>query len=137
MNVFEPVIVFSAWRADKPEQVNRDSVEYVKNVLDRRGIPYRSAQGCYKGQTEPAIVVIDTDATRDAVQGLAWLFEQESLLYVDANRAARLETPGGTLIDTLGVLRAVPEHVAKARDAWTRVDDRFYITVDLTAPEAA
>ena len=128
MNILKPAIVFSAWRADKPVQVNRDSVAYVKSALDSRGIEYKSAQGCYKGQTEPAIVVIDTDSTRATVQGFARLFEQESLLYVDANRAARLESPDGELIASLGRLRAVPEHVAKGRDAWTRVDDQFYIT---------
>lgn len=128
MNHFSPVILFSAWRAGRPAQVNRDSVAYVKSALDARGIAYKSAQGCYKGATEPAIVVIDTDATRATVQGFARLFEQESLLLVDANRAARLESPDGELIESLGRLRAVPEHVAKGRDAWTRVNDQFYIT---------
>ena len=134
MNIFEPVIIFTAWRADMPEQVNRDSVSYVKCALDERGIAYRSAQGCYKGQTEPAIVVYGYDAAAlDVAQGFARLFEQESLLLVDANRAARLESPDGDLIKDLGKLRAVPEHVAKAQDAWTRIDDLFYITVKLTA----
>lgn len=59
--------------------------------------------------------------------------EQESLMFVDANRAARLKSPDGELIAELGRLRAVPEHVAKDRDAWTRVDDKFYITVNLSA----
>lgn len=128
MNHFSPVIVFSAWRALASESENRAAVEYVKSALDSRGIEYKSAQGCYKGQTEPAIVVIDTENTREVAQNFARLFKQESLLFVDANRAARLETPDGELLETLGRLRAVPEHVAKGRDAWTRVDDQFYIT---------
>lgn len=128
MNIFKPVIVFSAWRAHVSDDVNRHSVAYVKSALDARGIAYQSAQGCYKGQTEPAIVVIDTENTREVAQNFARLFKQESLLFVDANRAARLESPDGELLADLGRLRAVPEHVAKGRDAWTRVDDQFYIT---------
>ena len=90
MNIFEPVIIFSAWRALASESENRAGVVYVKRVLDSRGITYQTAQGCYKGQTEPAIVVIDTDTTRVTVRGLARLYGQESLLLVDSNRAARL-----------------------------------------------
>lgn len=129
MNIAEPVIIFTAWRADKPTQVNRDSVAYVKSALDARGIAYRSAQGCYKGETEPAIVVYGyNDAERATVQEFARLFEQESLLLVDANRAARLESPDGELIETLGIFRNVPEGAARSCDAWTRIGTEFYTT---------
>lgn len=73
MNIFKPVIVFSAWRAHVSEQKNRETVAYVKREMDTRGIPYCSALGCYKGQTEPAIVVTDTPCARSAAQAFARL----------------------------------------------------------------
>jgi hypothetical protein len=132
MNITEPVLIFTAWRDHVTEEVNRASVAYMKRALDKRGIPYRSAQGCYKGLLEPAIVVYGYDgAALATVQGFARLFEQESILAVDANRAARLETCDGTLIRGLGKLRNVPENVARALDAWTRVGNQFYTTESL------
>jgi hypothetical protein len=132
MNLQRAVLIFSAWRAHvTDEKVNHASVNYVKRALDKRGIKWQAAQGVYKGNSEPAIVVIDTASTRATVQGLARLFEQESILLVDCNGAARLETCDGTLIRGLGKLRNVPENVARALDAWTRVGNQFYTTESL------
>ena len=132
MDIRKPAIVFSAGRAHVTDElVNRASVSYVKRALDKRGIAWKAAQGVYKGNSEPAIVVIDTASTRATVQGLARLFEQESLLLVDCNGSARLETCDGTLIRGLGKLRNVPENVARALDNYTRVGDQFYTTESL------
>lgn len=131
MYLTKAVLIFTAWRDHMPEEVNRASVEYVKNALDKRGFAWVAAQGCYNGCMEPAIVVLDTESARDTVQGLARLFDQESILVVDANRAARLETCDGTLIRGLGTLRIVAENVARACDAWTRIGENFYTTESL------
>lgn len=133
MNITEPVLIFSAWQAALPTQDNRRHVAWAKNQLRHNDVQFTTAQGCYQGQTEPALVVIDTELSRGIVQRLCRALHQESILAVDANRVARLETCDGNLIESLGKLRSVPEHVAKARDAWTRVDNQFYITVNLAA----
>jgi len=131
MNIQQPALVFSAWNKDIDTEQNRKNVSWVKLQLKQYGVSYAIAQGCYKGQTEPALVVIDAEPARGIVQRLSRLLKQESILAIDANRAARLETCDGTLIAGLGTLRNVPEQVARACDAWTRVGEQFYTTESL------
>jgi len=131
MNIQQPALVFSAWQNDIDTEQNRKNVSWVKLQLKQHGVEYAIAQGCYKRQTEPALVVIDTEHARVIVQRLSRLLKQESILAIDANRHAQLETCDGVLIESLGILRNVPEQVARACDAWTRVGERFYTTESL------
>ena len=132
MNLVKPCLIFTAWREHMPDQINRDSQRYVKRALTQRGVNFTVAQGCYKGACEPSLIVIDTARARAIVQGFARLFEQESILAVDVNRQARLETCDGELIRGLGTLRHVQENVARACDSWSRVGAEFYTTDTLT-----
>ena len=131
MNIQQPALVFSAWQADIDTEQNRKNVAWIKLQLKQHGVSYAIAQGSYKGATEPALVVLDAEPARGIVQRLSRLLKQESILAIDANRHARLETCDGVLIESLGTLRNVPEKVARNRDNWTRVGDQFYITVEL------
>lgn len=124
----KPSLVFSVWRWHVPEHTNRQSVDYTKRALMNHGIVYTVAQGCYKGMKEPALIVADTKRTRATVQGLAHLFEQETILAIDANQNARLEDCDGHTVETLGKMRAVPELAARKCDAWTRIGTQFYTT---------
>jgi len=128
MNIQQPALVFSAWQRDIDTEQNRKNVAWVKLQLKQHGVEYAIAQGCYKQDCEPALVVLDTDHARGIVQRLSRLLKQESILTIDANRHARLETCDGQLIESLGILRNVPEKAARACDAWTRVGERFYTT---------
>jgi len=131
MIISEPVLIFSAWRDVLNVQENRRNVSALKLLLKDENVRYTVAQGSYKGQTEPALVVIDTEPARRIVQRLCRHLNQESILAVDANRHARLENCHGHLIESLGTLRNVPENVARACDAWTRVGENFYTTESL------
>jgi len=131
MNIQQPALVFSAWQTGLDTEQNRKHVAWIKLQLKQHGVQYAIAQGCYKKDCEPALVVLDTEPARGIVQRLCRLLKQESILAIDANRHARLETCDGALIESLGTLRNVPEKVARARDNWTRVGDQFYITLEL------
>jgi hypothetical protein len=99
----------------------------MKHQLNAAHIGFLVGEGCYKGKREPCLIVHDLDGTLDLVQRFARVYEQESILRIDANNQARLEKPDGTLIKGLGNFRCVPEQVARKRDAWTRLGDRFFI----------
>lgn len=124
----KPSLVFSVWRWHVPEHTNRQSVTYAKRSLDGHGITYTVAQGCYKGTKEPALVVADTKRARVIVQGIAHLFEQETILAIDKRGNARLEDCDGHTVETLGKMRAVPELAARKCSAWTRIGTQFYTT---------
>jgi hypothetical protein len=127
MNTQTPSIIFSVWNAECSESANRDNVLWIKRQLTKRSIGYLVGEGCYKGKHEPALIVHDIGDTLSFVQRFARVFKQESILRIDANNQARLEKPDGTLIAGLGNFRAVPEQVARKRDAWTRLGDKFFI----------
>ena len=132
MNTIRPAIVFSAWQARESETQNRLNVDWVKRQLTKSSIGYRVACGCYRGDLEPSIVLADTGDAIATVRRFARLFKQESILRIDANGLSRLEDCDGNTLQNLGKLREVPEQIAKARDSWTRVGDKFYITVDFS-----
>lgn len=122
------ILIFSAWRDVLGIQENRRNVAALKQDLKAADVQYTVAQGCYKGATEPALVVTDTPHARRIVQGLCRHLNQESILAVDADRHAQLETCYGNLIEALGVFRNVPEGAARSCDAWTRIGTDFYTT---------
>ena len=127
MNTQTPSIIFSVWNAECSESANRDNVLWIKRQMNAEHIGFLIGEGCYKGKREPCVIVHDIESHLEFVQRFAAVFKQESILRIDANNQARLEKPDGTLIKGLGNFRAVPEQVARGRDAWTRLGDRFYI----------
>ncbi len=131
MNISEPTLIFSAWQAGIDTQANRKNVSWLKLQLKQHGVPYVIAQGSYHGELEPSLVVHDTASARRIVQRLCRLLKQESILAIDANRHAQLETCYGALIEPLGILRNVPENIARACDSWSRVGAQFYTTDSL------
>jgi len=128
MNISEPTLIFSAWQSALDTEQNRKNVAWFKLQLKQHGVPYAIAQGSYHGELEPSLVVHDTASARRIVQRLCRLLKQESILAIDANRSARLETCDGQLIESLGILRNVPEGAARACDSWSRIGDQFFTT---------
>ena len=127
MNTSTPTIIFSVYRAEISAGLNAMAVSRAKAVLKKRGIPYFKAIGCYKGQQEPAFVLQDVADNLAIVQKLATWYKQESILLIDANRQARLETVDGELIESLGQFRETRKGIAEQRDSWTECHGRYWI----------
>ncbi len=128
MNTSIPTIIFSVHQHDFSAHENVLTNAYAKSFLYHHGIPYFNATGCHKGQREAAFVLQDVADNLDAVRHLAVAYQQESILRIDANRQARLETPQGDLIETLGKFQVTCECSAKKHDAWTKCNGRYWVT---------
>ncbi len=128
MNRSVPAIVFSSWRESLPENVNNNALQAAEIELAANGIPYFSALGFYKGNQEPVFVLQDVADNLKTVRKIARWNGQESILLIDANRRARLETVDGDLIGALGQFCEITETESKQVDAWTLCDGRYFST---------
>lgn len=128
MNTTTPFYVFSVQRAELSEEENRGRVEFVTAYMHKARIPFVRVCGRYKGEDETAFLVLDPsgDMLRAYVQNLARLYEQESILFVDANSRAALYSSEGAKLAELGTWREVPASVAASLDAVTEFQGRYW-----------
>lgn len=125
-----PLIIFSACESGAYASVNNAAHVSACRHLKLSSVWYGVAEGCYKGEREHSIIAeIHSDADERIVRGLAESYNQETVLYVTGDRAARLETPQGEHVADVGKVTAVSRRVAQKHDAWTRlpVSDQYYI----------
>lgn len=119
-------VIFSAERVARTPSQDMDNAKRSTALqlwLSENGYAYVPARGAYKGVEERSVVVrVDDDGAYDALLFHAFeLLGQESVLLLDpASGAARLRFGDGRE-QALGYMHSVPEHVARARDGWTRV----------------
>lgn len=122
-----PVLIMSAERAGAPDNVARTDRLIVD--LHRLGLMAKPVVGVYQGTRETSFVVAVPDETALVrACALATLAEQESVLYIDADRTATLlYLATGARVD-LGRFRAVSESEARAADAYTfdPLTDTYY-----------
>ncbi len=94
MNTFTPFYIVSGALSVYNPRMNADRTDSLERWLRAEGFATVQVNGCYKGEREPAILVLDDRADNDvceqAVIRLARQYDQESVLAVDANRQARL-----------------------------------------------
>ena len=128
MNIDQPFYIFSVERSELGLRENGDRTSFVGEMLRRDNIPFTVVKGKYAGTEERAFFVFDSDwvghgPLRDWVQRITGLYEQESFLYVDANRSAALYTPaGGKIKDGMRWHEADPASVS-CTDAITVTPD--------------
>lgn len=131
MNTHTPFFILSAARAEHNSIVNHARHETLMRQLQNCGHAVAQVNGCYKGEKEAAILVVDdrpynaiceTDVLR-----LARAYGQESVLAVDANGRARLIYCDDGSFETIGTWRGTNEKIAKSRDAWTERAGQYYI----------
>ncbi len=129
MNHSTPVIIFSVYRADRSSRYNRTEHDIAVRHLEFYNVAFATGCGRYHGQAERCIVVVlHNDVAERTARFLANLYKQESVLYVDANQQARLETPDGELIESLGSFIQVSQITAVAKGSYTAVNGRHWIT---------
>lgn len=131
MNTFAPFYILSAALAGDDAANATERTATLAHQLRASGFAVDSVRGCYMGQTEPALIAIPFDRScadsERAVLRFARLYGQESILAVDANRAATLVfCADETRRVPLGQFYAVDECVARTRDAWTERNGQYY-----------
>lgn len=131
MNTFTPFYILSA----SHEHINADKKGFHNNLLGRtlraQGFATAVCEGAYEGVKERSVLVIDerpyNDDCYNAVIRLANVYNQESILAVDANRNAHLVFCDGRPPQRLGIFTCVSEEEAKAQDAYTSRGGRYFV----------
>lgn len=115
--------------AHRPSRTPAQDVENARRAnalqlwLHEHGLNFTAARGAYKGVEERSVVVqVTNDGDYDELLDHAFAeLQQESVLVVNpVDGAARLHFENGD-VKSIGYMHEAPEHVARARDAWTRV----------------
>ena len=127
----QELIILSAESSKNTHEGNRARTETLKGVLTDCQISFDTALGVYNNEaTEDSIVAIINNADEyQAVIDFAFLnFDQESILYQDANQEAHLVFANGTS-ERLGRLEAVEKEVALKTGSYTLLNDIYYTTI--------
>lgn len=128
MMIQTPFYVFSVQRSQLSADENRRRVEFVTAYMQKAKIPFAKVCGRYKGEEETSFLVLDPtgEMLRAYVLNLARLYEQESVLHVDANGSAVLYSSEGGRIAELGQWHEVSAQEAAALEAVTEFQGRYW-----------
>ena len=133
MNIELPFFILSASSDACGDAENKARHKMLRRQLRDAGLAIAECTGCYAGDLEQSILVLDewpaTLSTRGIVMRLARAWGQESILEVDANRSARLSFTNGNSAESLGIFTAVRPEYAKGCEAWTRRAGQYYSCV--------
>lgn len=129
MNISKQVVILSAELSTNTFEGNRQRTATLEGILQDLHLPFNKALGVYKGSEETSFVVIVRDETDiEVLRDFAFKnFGQESILVQDANQEAYLLYQDGTT-ERLGVLEQTTKENALKQDAYTLMNDQYYIT---------
>lgn len=129
MNITQQVVILSAERSELGAAENLNRTNILRGCIDDIGLKFSQAIGVYKGKEEMSFVVLIN--TLDDIENLKSFafnnFDQESVLYQDANQEAYLLFGDGTE-QRLGVLERTNKDDAIIRDAYTILNGEYYVT---------
>jgi hypothetical protein len=148
------VWILSAERANLPEAENARRMAELQRVAQARRLHLSEGTGSWEGKQERVLILRDTPAARDVVGWALQRFEQDAVLFVDANRVAwtvsskqqdaaksgrvfrlgagakigpRQITGRGVFpAEKLGTLTLWPGEGKPATQGWTHVDGYYY-----------
>ena len=125
MNITQQVIILSGELSTVNDNTRRTAL--LNDMIAELRLPFKRANGVYKGQSENSFVVIVNDQTDiDTLANFAFKsFGQESILHQDANQEARLIFANGTT-QRLGRLEQVSKELAESLENYTVMDGKFY-----------
>lgn len=103
-----------------PDQ-NHAQRKVLRRTLRNYGLPYKTVEGCYKGDRELSfLVVIDNNEWVSILREVGTVLGQESILWVDEEREAFLLECGGSYRDAhIGKFERVSPDKAETLDGWT------------------
>ena len=130
MNTVQQIAIISAERKNATAESNIDRTTLLKGFLSDCNMAYSEAQGFWEGGSETSLVVIiNNNAELEVVKTFAFEnFNQEAILYQDANQEAYLVSKNDTL-ERLGRLEQVTELEAKGLNNYTTMNGQHYATV--------
>lgn len=129
MDIGQQVIILSAEHTSQTPEGNAIRTQTLSDCIEDIGLPFKQTLGVYNGVSEQTFVVlIRNQLDIDVLKDFAFKnFDQESVLYQDANREAYLFFRDGT-ISNLGHLNAVPKEAAIKSGSYTIMNDLYYTT---------
>ena len=132
MNTVQQVVILSGELSSLSSAENSRRTTLLNDMIAELRLPFKRAEGVYKGSKENSFVVVVNDqADIDAVTGFAFkAFGQESVLHQDSNQLARLIYSDGKM-ETLGKLTQVSKELAETLDNYTIMEGKFYTTTPI------
>ena len=126
-----PFAIISAERFTLTKGENQKRHQELLNQLKRDGFKTKVVEGVYHGQTEKSILVL-LDSKFLAVdlgylKNYGMIFDQESILFVDADRKAELHFPATNTAEKLGNFVSVTKGIAIQCNNYTQDGQDYYI----------
>ena len=120
MKIYSPFVIVSAELSHLSAEENDQRSEALEAMLEAKHLSYKPVLGCYKGKRENSFLVLAAGRyVFSEVMSLARAYGQESILYVDSDRAATLYFLDDRAPVGLGLYREVSEQAALQQDAYT------------------
>lgn len=129
MNISSQVVILSAELSSLSSKENVRRSELLNDMLTELKMPFKPAEGVYKGMKETSFVVIVGDNSElETIKNFAFKsFNQESVLHQDVNQEAFLMFQDGN-VERLGRLEQVSKQEVETLDAYTVMDGKYYAT---------
>ena len=126
-----PFVIISAERFTLTKGENQKRHQELLNQLKRDGFKTKVVEGVYHGQTEKSILVL-LESNFLAVdlgylKNYGMIFDQESILFVDADRKAELHFPASNKAEKLGNFVSVTKGIAIQCNNYTQDGQDYYI----------
>lgn len=119
--------ILSAELSTLNQTVNTTRTELLEHLLRLKGFKFKRILGCYKGSQEVSFMVQDLDH-KNAIE-LAKVFNQESILELNNNKALLLYTTGAK--HELGEFTRIPAEEAVLLDAYSVIDGDYFTCVEV------
>ena len=120
MNILPQLLFLSAESTLNSREENLRATQRLMLRLDEAGYRYKRVKGVYKDSIEDSFCIVLDNANQ--VSDLNFIafsnFNQESTLYVDANRKAQLQFSSGD-IQELGSFKAIEKSEVKNHSSYT------------------
>jgi hypothetical protein len=126
-----PFAIISAERFTLTKGENQKRHQDLLTQLKRDGFKTKVVEGVYHGQTEKSILVL-LESNFLAVdlgylKNYGMIFDQESILFVDADRKAELHFPSTNKAEKLGNFVSVTKGIAIQCNNYTQDGQDYYI----------
>ena len=126
-----PFVIISAERFTLTKGENQKRHQELLNQLKRDGFKTKVVEGVYHGQTEKSILVLLDSKFLSVdlgyMKNYGMIFDQESILFVDADRKAELHFPSTNKAEKLGNFVAVTKGIAIQCNNYTQDGQDYYV----------
>ena len=126
-----PFAIISAERFTLTNGENQKRHQELLNQLKRDGFKTKVVDGVYHGQTEKSILVLlesnFLSVDLGYLKNYGMIFDQESILFVDADRKAELHFPSTNKAEKLGNFVSVTKGIAIQCNNYTQDGQDYYI----------